>query len=162
MGYMNSDTTHRLDSTSSDDTLLIGEAIGEALVGGEVIELVGDLGAGKTQLVRGIAKGAGSTDQVQSPTFTIEREYQGAELTIHHYDFYRLHDAGVMLEQLSEVIGDDEAVVIIEWSEVVEKILPEDRIRVDISSTSKTGRELIVDDPSAKIIPKLKESRLHE
>ena len=108
---------------------------------GDVIELVGDLGAGKTQLVRGIAAGSGSNDEVQSPSFTIERQYEANDFLIRHYDFHRLSDAGIMKEGLTEAIkaGD---VVLIEWADIVADVLPDNSKRIIITATSETDRLL--------------------
>lgn len=152
MGYMNSATTRTLTSTSSDNTFQIGEVIGAVLRGGELIELVGDLGAGKTQLTRGIVAGAGSEDEVQSPTFTLMREYKGKRVTIHHYDFYRLHEAGVMSEELQESLEDELVAVVIEWSDVIADVLPKQRTRVEITSTAEEERTLKVSSTSRELV----------
>ena len=113
-------------------TLKLGEIIGKNLRGSEVIELVSDIGGGKTMLVHGIAKGAGSDDPVASPTFTLSREYKAGELTIEHYDFYRLDDPGIMSAELAESVGDDKTTVIIEWANIVEGVLPDNRATIEI------------------------------
>lgn len=127
-------------STSLDDTLKIGSRVGRKLKGGEVIELVGDVGAGKTVFVRGLVQGFGSNDVVASPTFTISRVYHGDETDIHHFDFYRLHEPGIIRAELAEVIEDEHVVVAIEWSDIVEDVLPEDRLTVSIQATDENTR----------------------
>ena len=119
------------------ETERIGEQLGSNLRGGELIELASDLGGGKTTLVRGIAKGAGSTDVVASPTFTISKVYQTKHLEIHHFDFYRLTEAGIMRDELAELAGDPELVVIVEWSDLVRDVLPDDRLILRIERTAK-------------------------
>jgi tRNA threonylcarbamoyladenosine biosynthesis protein TsaE len=122
---------------------LFGRMIGELLVGGETIELVGDVGAGKTTLVKGIARGLGADDQVQSPSFTISRIYSGRDdLTLAHYDFYRLNDAGIMANELQEATGDNKTIVVIEWADVASGVLPSDRLTINISTPSETTRRL--------------------
>lgn len=122
-----------------------GERLGETLKGGEVIELVGDIGAGKTTLTKGIASGLGVVEDVQSPTFTISRVYDVRDgLQLAHYDFYRLHDAGIMLDELREVLGDPHIVTIIEWAGIVEGVLPDNRITIRFASPSETTRQLDV------------------
>lgn len=120
-----------------------GSKIAQNLRGGDVIEMVGDVGAGKTTLTKGIAKGLGVGESVQSPTFTISREY-GADrgLRLVHYDFYRLREAGVMADELAEAIHDPTAVVIVEWAEAVDSVLPKDRLTLQI--------ELVKDDEFAR------------
>lgn len=103
----------------------VGEWIGERLQGGELIELIGDVGAGKTTFTRGLARGLGIAERIQSPTFTVSREYSAREdVRLVHYDFYRLQEAGIMAQELSEVVDDPRAVVVIEWSAAVKDVLP--------------------------------------
>lgn len=116
--------------------------MGKALRGGEVIELVSDLGGGKTTFVRGLARGADSKDKVASPTFTISKVYQTDKFEIHHFDFYRLHEAGIVADELSEVIGDPKVVVVIEWAEVVHHVLPDKRLTIKFSQTPEGDRQL--------------------
>jgi tRNA threonylcarbamoyladenosine biosynthesis protein TsaE len=121
----------------------LGAKIGALLNGGEMIELVGDVGAGKTTLTRGIARGLDIKDYIQSPSFTINRTYQGRRnIVLSHYDFYRLSEAGLLSDELQEVVEDPKTVVVLEWAEVVDNILPKDRLRIMISSLSDTGREV--------------------
>lgn len=118
----------------------LAAGVGRKLRGGEVIELVSDLGGGKTTVVRGLAEGAGSQDTVSSPSFTLMNQYQAGALTIYHFDFYRLHEAGVMRAELDEVLGDKQAVVVVEWADVVRDVLPTDRLTVRIIPTGETAR----------------------
>lgn len=130
-------------SGSEAETVSIGEKIGRDLCGGELILLMGDLGAGKTVLMRGIAAGAGSADHVASPTYTLERVYQG-RIPLLHIDLYRA--AGSVSD-----LGIDDALasgcsVIVEWGER----LPEEyerrakKIRIDFTDT---GRKVIIEAP---------------
>jgi tRNA threonylcarbamoyladenosine biosynthesis protein TsaE len=128
-----------------------GEALGALLRGGEVIELVGDVGAGKTTLTKGIAAGLAVDEDVQSPSFTISRVYDARDgLQLSHYDFYRLQDAGIMANELSEAIRDPSTITIIEWADIVEGVLPANRISVSITSLSETGRELTLTATGAR------------
>lgn len=124
-----------------------GQTIGRQLKGGEVIELIGDVGAGKTTLAKGIAAGLGVDEDVQSPSFTISRTYQTArpDLLLAHYDFYRLTDPGIMADELDEVIHDKGVVTIVEWAEIVDQVLPEGHIRIMITPTSETARRVVVE-----------------
>ncbi|MBS7346688.1 MAG: tRNA (adenosine(37)-N6)-threonylcarbamoyltransferase complex ATPase subunit type 1 TsaE [Candidatus Sacchiramonaceae bacterium] len=130
---------------STADMMDFGTKFGAELRGGEVIELIGDVGAGKTTFTKGLAKGLGVAETVQSPSFTISRVYDG-RLELVHYDFYRLNDAGVMALELADNLGDEEKVVVIEWAETVADILPEQRIQVKISSPSETERVLEIEN----------------
>ena len=120
-----------------------GEKLGRLLRGREVIELIGDVGAGKTTLVRGVARGMGVNETVQSPSFTISRVYEARQnRRLVHYDFYRLQDPGIMAAELSESIDDADTSVVIEWADAVEQILPDDRLTVTIASPTETTRQL--------------------
>ena len=108
-----------------------------------VVELVGDVGAGKTTLTRGIAQGLGVMEEVTSPSFTISKSYactDGRVLT--HYDFYRLSDPGIMMDDLSERLSDARQVIVIEWGESVEDLLPENHMRVSITYNDDGTREV--------------------
>jgi tRNA threonylcarbamoyladenosine biosynthesis protein TsaE len=130
---------------SESDMKLLGESLGRLLCGGEVIELVGDVGSGKTTFVKGLAVGLGIDDYVQSPSFTISRVYQGRDdLNLTHYDFYRLNDAGIMANDLSEGLGDPKVITVIEWGGVVNGVLPDDRLTVNITSTGENSRKLLI------------------
>lgn len=120
----------------------LAAAIGKRLRGGEVIELVSDLGGGKTTFVRGLAEGLGSSDKVASPSFTISREYKADNKTLYHFDFYRLQDPGIVANELAEVAGDPQAVVVVEWADIVEDVLPASKLTVRIRNTGETEREL--------------------
>ncbi len=124
-------------SSSSAETEKLGESIGSRLQGGEVIELVSDLGGGKTTFTRGLARGAGSANSVGSPTFTLSREYHAPDFTIVHFDFYRLGEAGILGDELSEIIDDDTKVVVVEWGDIVQDVLPDSRMTVEIVSDAE-------------------------
>ncbi|MBR3236090.1 tRNA (adenosine(37)-N6)-threonylcarbamoyltransferase complex ATPase subunit type 1 TsaE [Candidatus Saccharibacteria bacterium] len=106
-----------------------------------VIELIGDVGVGKTTFVRGLAKGLGIKEPITSPSFTISKTYampSGNRLV--HYDFYRLKDPGLMAEDLNESISDKNTITIIEWSDTVSDLLPKDRIIIKIAYDEAGGR----------------------
>jgi len=124
----------------------LGRRLGEVLEGGEVLELVGDVGAGKTTLTKGLAEGLSITDPIQSPTFTISRVYAARDgLTLYHYDFYRLGEAGIMAEDVSEVMDDGAAITVIEWASAVSDVLPRDHLRIEIAPTSEHARSVRVE-----------------
>ncbi|MBR0480432.1 tRNA (adenosine(37)-N6)-threonylcarbamoyltransferase complex ATPase subunit type 1 TsaE [Candidatus Saccharibacteria bacterium] len=112
-----------------------------------VVELLGDVGAGKTTLTRGIAEGLGVSTPVTSPSFTISKRYAFSmdeqEGVLIHYDFYRLPDPGLMSEELDENLNSPNTVVILEWADSVEGILPDNRIRIEIKYLDDGGREVI-------------------
>ena len=118
----------------------LGEAIGRSVSGSEVLELVGDIGAGKTTLTKGIARALGINEPVQSPTFTISRVYDSPKgLRLAHYDFYRLGEAGIMGDEIREAM-DDDSVVVVEWAGAVDDDLPKDRLVVKITTISEEER----------------------
>lgn len=139
--------TWQTESMDAEQTERIGEMIGEQLRGGEVIELVSDLGGGKTTFTRGLVRGTGSTDKVASPTFTISREYEATRFTMGHFDFYRLEQAGIVADELNEVVHDPEFVTIVEWGEVVHDVLPEDRVTLTIAQTATGTRTIVATYP---------------
>lgn len=138
-----------LITTSVNETKKFGETLGRRLKGGEVIELVSDLGGGKTTLVHGLAKGIGSSDHVASPTFTISRVYKGKELELHHFDFYRLDDAGLMEHELHDVVGEPSVVVVVEWGDVIAHVLPEERMTIRLTQTGDASRSLDLKYPES-------------
>lgn len=120
-----------------------GARLGALLKGGESIELVGDVGAGKTTLVKAIARGMGVADNVSSPSYTLSQTYDASHgLRLAHYDFYRLDDPGILAQELTEVLKDDKIVVAIEWADIVTGVLPVDHIRIHIVPISDHGRRL--------------------
>lgn len=129
----------------------LGKKIGERLRGGEVFELIGDVGAGKTTLTKGLGEGLRVSDDVQSPSFTISRVYEARDnLEMHHYDFYRLQDAGVMKFELDESITNPQAVTIVEWADTVQDVLPEERGVISIAYTPDgEGRILELTTPDS-------------
>ena len=107
-----------LISRSPDETLALGEAWGREAQRNWVIGLSGDLGAGKTQLVKGLARGLGSPARVHSPTFALLNEYDGGRLPLFHLDLYRLNNAGeVAGAGLEEYLVNPEGVAVVEWIE---------------------------------------------
>ena len=97
-----------------------------------VIELVGDVGAGKTTITKGIARGLGIVEEITSPTFTISKQYSflqdGHERHLVHYDFYRLQDPGIMSEDLLEKLQDQNTIIVIEWGDSIVDLLPKDHL----------------------------------
>lgn len=131
-------------STSSEETERLGRRIGATLKGSEVLQLVSDLGGGKTTLTKGLAVGAGCQDTVSSPTFTLVKEYTGLKVRIKHYDFYRLTDAGIMLHELQEDLTEPNTVIIIEWADIVKNVLPADSVVITMQYTGENERKIVV------------------
>jgi tRNA threonylcarbamoyladenosine biosynthesis protein TsaE len=138
-------------STSSEDTERLGELLGSQLSGGEVIELRSDLGGGKTTFVRGLARAAGSQNRVSSPTFTLSRIYKAKKFDVHHFDFYRLNNPGLLKDQLSESLESNN-VVVVEWGDIVKDVLPADRLSIDFKPVAQSSeeREITLTYPESK------------
>ena len=149
MAYMSTVVTWQTNSISSEQTEQLAQKLGEALRGGEVIELVSDLGGGKTTFTRGLVRGLGSDEIVASPTFTISKLYNTGRFAVHHFDFYRLQEAGIVADELAEVVDDPQDIVVIEWSDIVQHVLPEIRLTLTISQTPTGERDLVFTAPEA-------------
>ncbi len=146
MAVMSTATPLVYNSQSSADTQALGEQLGQNLKGGEVIELTGDVGAGKTELTRGLARGIDSHDQVASPTFTISRVYRSGPkhppVDIYHFDFYRLTDPGILQAELAEIVQSEDVAVVVEWSDIAKDVLPDDRLQITFASPGHDERKL--------------------
>lgn len=111
----------------------------------KVIELIGDVGAGKTTFVRGLAKGLGITKPITSPSFTISKSYalpQGGNLI--HYDFYRLPNPGLMSNELAEALQNPNNIILIEWGESVEDLLPRDHTIILLNKNDDNSRTVSI------------------
>lgn len=148
-----------IEVTSESEMKQLGKKLGSFLIGGEILELVGDVGAGKTTLTKGIGEGMAVDDDVQSPSFTISRVYDARDgLQLAHYDFYRLHDPGIMAAELHETMNDAKVATVIEWAEIVAGVLPQDRLTVTIASPSESSRVVTFEaggEKSKKLMEKL-------
>jgi tRNA threonylcarbamoyladenosine biosynthesis protein TsaE len=135
-----------IEVANEQATRSLAEKLGRLLKGGEIIELVGDVGAGKTTFVKGLARGLAIDEDVQSPSFTISRVYSARDdLQLAHYDFYRLNDAGIMANELTETAEDPASITVIEWADIVEGVLPTRRLRITFTAPSETARRLTFD-----------------
>jgi tRNA threonylcarbamoyladenosine biosynthesis protein TsaE len=132
-----------LKTHNETETRRLGEIIGNSLVAGDVVALIGDLGAGKTCLTKGLARALGVTDQyeITSPTFTIINEYP-AKFTLWHVDAYRLENSRDILDAGFEDFFDSDAVVVIEWAEKIMDILPEAALIINITYIDETTRQI--------------------
>ena len=107
------------------------------------IELVGDVGAGKTTFTKGLARGLEITEEITSPTFTISKVYENSRgQKLVHYDFYRLENPGIMVEDLFENLHDPRTVTVIEWADTVSEILPANHLRLEILINDDGSRTL--------------------
>jgi tRNA threonylcarbamoyladenosine biosynthesis protein TsaE len=141
-------------SNSTAETEEAGAQFAQTLRRGDVLALVGDLGAGKTQLVKGIARGLGSQDPVTSPTFTLVHEYSRGSLPLYHFDFYRLENAdalrGIGFDEY--IFGD--GVSVIEWADRFPGAIPPRARWIRINLTSSNTRDIDFGEREAPPLPK--------
>jgi tRNA threonylcarbamoyladenosine biosynthesis protein TsaE len=131
-------------SANADDTEQIGELLAGIIKPPEVLELRADLGGGKTTFTKGLVRGFGSQDKVNSPTFTLNKIYKTDHIEIHHFDFYRLDDPGVVADQLEESLQNPRVVTIVEWADIVQGVLPEERITIEFKSVPDDEDERVI------------------
>ena len=136
--------SHEICVSSSEETIAFAEKIGSLLKSGDIIAYRGGLGAGKTTFTRGLALGMGLPDNVSSPTFALINEYRGRELSLFHFDMYR-----IMNEEALETTGfydymEEDGVIAVEWSENISELLPEKTIIIDIAVTGENERRITV------------------
>lgn len=112
-------------------------------INSNVIELIGDVGVGKTTFVKGLAEGLGVKEPVTSPSFTISKAYAAKNgKTLIHYDFYRLNDPGIMSEDLEENLKNPNNIVLIEWSDTIKDILPKNHTIINLKYNDDNSREV--------------------
>lgn len=128
----------RIKSNSEEETMELGRSFARVLEPGDVIALDGDLGAGKTVFTRGFSSEIGVTSHVCSPTFTIVNEYLGGRLPVYHFDTYRLEGPDDFLDSGLDEYFYNEGVCIIEWSSIIDELLPENVIRIQIRGVGDT------------------------
>ena len=131
-------------TNNADETIAVGKKLGATIDRGDVIALYGDLGAGKTTIIRGIAQSLGIASRITSPTFTIVNEYPG-KIPMFHFDMYRITDKDELFE-----IGWDEylernGICIVEWSENIEGAFPHGTIRIRIDKLDENKRSINID-----------------
>lgn len=130
-----------IETRSPEETYRFGVKLGKEAKAGEIYTLVGDLGVGKTLFTQGFAEGLEIKEPISSPTFTIVQEYEGGRLPFYHFDVYRIGD----VEEMDEIGFDDyvsgEGVSLIEWSNLIEEILPEKRAEICIEKDLEQGFE---------------------
>lgn len=106
------------------------------------IQLIGDVGVGKTTFTRGLAKSMGISEPVTSPSFTISKRYAGKKGNLIHYDFYRLDDPGLMAEDLNDALSEEDSVIVIEWGSSIENLLPAQCKKIHIALNDDGTREV--------------------
>ena len=128
-----------IESFSADETLKLGQSLGEQAKPGEVYTLIGDLGVGKTVLTQGIAEGLGIDEPICSPTFTIVQVYEEGRMPFYHFDVYRIGDISEMDEIGFEDYIYGDGVALIEWANLIEEILPENCTQITIEKDLEQG-----------------------
>ena len=129
-------------SRSAKETRAVGQQLASLLKAGDVVLLDGDLGAGKSELARGVARGLGIEGAVPSPSFTILNAYDEGRIPLYHFDWYRIADPQELYDiGLDEFVGGD-GVALIEWSERAEECLPEDYLQVEIDKVDDHTRRI--------------------
>ena len=112
-----------------------------------IVELIGDVGTGKTTFTRGFAKGLGLKSPISSPSFTISKSYAlPNNRTLIHYDFYRLNDPGIMKAELEESLSDKNNIIVIEWADSVANVLPDNRIKINIFYDENDSRKIEIEN----------------
>ena len=128
-----------IETYSAQETFEIGRKIGKEARAGQVYALIGDLGVGKTVFTQGFASGLGITEPVNSPTFTILQIYEDGRMPFYHFDVYRIGD----VEEMEEIGYEDcfyaEGVSLIEWADLIEEILPPERIEIIVEKDLEKG-----------------------
>jgi len=128
-----------VETNGPKETYALGQKMGRAARAGEVYCLNGDLGTGKTVFTQGFAAGLGIKELVNSPTFTILQEYSGGTFPLYHFDVYRIGDVSEMDEIGYEDCFNGEGICLIEWSNLIEEILPLDRKNIIIEKEPEKG-----------------------
>lgn len=140
---------------SSEETMVFGEKLANILPSGITVTLTGDLGAGKTTLVRGIARGLNINDVVQSPTFNIMKIYLKGSRPLIHIDAYRLADIDTDIG-LDEYIGYETGITVIEWPMFIKNLIPSDALEVEINHLGEDQRKITFRSENSALLEKIK------
>jgi len=132
-----------LTATTPEDTMAVGEAVASLIREGDALALTGELGAGKTTFIRGVARALGFDGAVASPTFTLVREYQG-RVRIYHVDVYRLERVQDVLDLGLDELAAEGGVLLVEWGDAVEGFLPDDHLLAEITVEGEGDARRIV------------------
>jgi tRNA threonylcarbamoyladenosine biosynthesis protein TsaE len=128
-------------SATADDTRAVGAGLAQLLRPHDVVVLTGELGAGKTTLVQGIARGLGAVEHVTSPTFTLVREYTSGRVPLAHVDLYRLEREQDVIDLALDELEDGERVLLVEWGDPVADLLAAERLRIELVGEDPTGAD---------------------
>lgn len=129
-----------IQTHSAEETRALGEKLSGRLQAGDVVVLEGELGAGKSELARGIARGLGVKETVTSPSFTILNVYESGRIPLYHFDWYRLESAEELYELgMDEYLGGD-GIAVVEWAERCPEVVPEGSMRIRIEATGEDER----------------------
>ncbi len=131
-------------TATAEETRALGAALAPVFRPHDVVVLTGDLGAGKTTLVQGIARGLGATEHVASPTFTLVREYTSGRVPVAHVDLYRLEREQDVLDLALDELEDGERVLLVEWGDPVADLLADDRLRIALEVDDDDRRRVTV------------------
>ena len=131
-------------TATADDTRSVGAGLAPILRPHDVVVLTGELGAGKTTLVQGIAHGHGATEHVASPTFTLVREYITGRVPLAHVDLYRLEREQDVIDLALDELDDGERVLLVEWGDPVADLLADERLRIELTTESSGEARCIV------------------
>jgi tRNA threonylcarbamoyladenosine biosynthesis protein TsaE len=126
-------------TATADDTRAAGAELAGVLRPHDVVVLTGELGAGKTTFVQGVARGLGATEHVASPTFTLVREYVSGRVPLAHVDLYRLDREQDVIDLALDELEDGERVLLVEWGDPVAELLGTERLRVEFVGEDPTG-----------------------
>lgn len=139
--------SHTAESRSPEETQAVGERVGCRLGRGAVVACVGELGAGKTCFLQGLARGLGVTSPVTSPTFVLVNHYRG-RLPVYHVDAYRTESLTELLELGIEDMLHGDGVTVIEWADKLLPLLPPDALTVTISGLGEEPRRIVIEGPA--------------
>jgi len=129
---------------TADATRELGAALAPCLQPHDVVVLTGELGAGKTTLVQGIARGLGATEHVASPTFTLVREYTSGRVPVAHVDLYRLEREQDVLDLALDELEDGERLLLVEWGDPVADLIADERLRIELTADADDARRIAV------------------
>jgi tRNA threonylcarbamoyladenosine biosynthesis protein TsaE len=132
-------------AATAEDTRDVGAALAGLLRTHDVVVLTGELGAGKTTFVQGIARGLGATEHVASPTFTLVREYVSGRVPVAHVDLYRLEREQDVIDLALDELEDGERVLLVEWGDPVAELLADERLRVEFAADADDVRRITLE-----------------
>lgn len=134
--------TDKLLLKNEEDTRALGIRIADALEPGDVVALIGDLGTGKTALTKYIASGLGISEEINSPTFTIVKEYRSGRMPLYHFDVYRLGSGEELIDIGAEEMLDGDGACVIEWADIVADVLPADSLAIHLTYGENEGERI--------------------